>query len=128
MAVSKLKTTWHVMLMKSYSQTHNEVPQCPTVPPSHAPHTAASTHKPIGVNHECPFLLIIIPTAAISMLVTTIFTLLIIPRVKLWICSRMTRSTLPVSGDYVYETMSKNGLQRLAVAEHPLDSPYGIIA
>ncbi|XP_076585714.1 uncharacterized protein LOC143320144 [Chaetodon auriga] len=76
---------------------------------------------------ECqspPLPLIVIATGAISMLVTVIFILLILPRVKQWTCSRRPTKALQVSNDYVYEVMTKSGLRPVDAPEHSEPSPY----
>ncbi|XP_044044981.1 uncharacterized protein si:rp71-81e14.2 [Siniperca chuatsi] len=54
--------------------------------------------------------LIIIAACAISTLVTMIFILVIVPRVKQCTCSRRTTTVPQTSNDYLYEVMTKNGL------------------
>ncbi|XP_041790019.1 uncharacterized protein LOC121604537 isoform X2 [Chelmon rostratus] len=77
---------------------------------------------------ECQSLslwLVIIATCTISSLVTAIFSLLILPRVKRWISSRRGPTKAPqLSTDYVYEVMTKNGLRPLEAPERSEPSPY----
>ncbi|XP_029286175.1 uncharacterized protein LOC115007442 [Cottoperca gobio] len=69
-----------------------------------------------------PLVVIIIAACIISTLVTMIFVLLILPRVKQRICRR--RSVQQVSNDYVYEVMTKSGLR--PAQERSLSSPYDL--
>ncbi|XP_042249195.1 uncharacterized protein LOC121884443 [Thunnus maccoyii] len=56
-------------------------------------------------NQQCPLLVPIVTSCAISMLVTMIFNLLIVLKVKHWICSR---SAQQAPSNHVYEVMTKN--------------------
>ncbi|XP_070684349.1 uncharacterized protein [Pempheris klunzingeri] len=75
-----------------------------------------------GDEKSLPLVFIIIATTIISILVTTIFILLIIPKVKRWIGGRRRPTSVPqASNDYVYEVMTKNGLRPSAAPEQ---QPY----
>ncbi|XP_071360608.1 uncharacterized protein [Trachinotus anak] len=64
-----------------------------------------------------PLVLLLAAACSISIIATTIFLLLIVPRVKQWISRRKVRKVPQSSNDYVYEVMTKNGLQPLAAVE-----------
>ncbi|KAM7418901.1 hypothetical protein PAMA_016157 [Pampus argenteus] len=84
--------------------------------PSQTPYKEANAQS---VNQQCPFLpLIISATCAISTLMTMIFILLIVPKVK-----RCTCSTPQGPNDCVYEVMTKNRVRHPAAAEQSSSGP-----
>ncbi|XP_044201493.1 sodium channel subunit beta-3-like isoform X2 [Thunnus albacares] len=91
------------------------------VTPRHTPDEVADMHCE---NQQCPLLVSIVATCAISMLVMMISNLLIVPRVKRWICSRMTTRAPQAPNEYVYEIMTKNGVRPPAAPEDSVSSPY----
>ncbi|XP_042246589.1 uncharacterized protein LOC121882405 isoform X1 [Thunnus maccoyii] len=101
-------------------QTVAEVTPCHT-PDKVTPDEVADMHHE---NAECPLLVSIVATCAISMLVMMISNLLIVPRVKRWICSRMTTRAPQAPNEYVYEIMTKNGVRPPAAPEDSVSSPY----
>ncbi|XP_044201775.1 uncharacterized protein LOC122978821 isoform X2 [Thunnus albacares] len=68
-------------------------------------------------NPECPLLVPIVTSCAISILVTMIFNLLIVLKVKRWICNR---SAQQAPSDYVHEIMTKNEVGPQAAPEELL--------
>ncbi|XP_044201778.1 uncharacterized protein LOC122978821 isoform X5 [Thunnus albacares] len=84
------------------------------VAPRHTPDKVADMHHE---NPECPLLVPIVTSCAISILVTMIFNLLIVLKVKRWICNR---SAQQAPSDYVHEIMTKNEVGPQAAPEELL--------
>ncbi|XP_055367215.1 uncharacterized protein LOC114855951 [Betta splendens] len=88
-------------------------PASPEHPPTNPPH---------GDTHAWPPLALVTPAAVLlSVLLTLLFVKVLVPSVKHWASSsRRARSGSLDPSEYVYEVMTKNGLQ--AAAPNPYDA------
>uniref|UniRef100_A0A4W6FS85 Ig-like domain-containing protein n=1 Tax=Lates calcarifer TaxID=8187 RepID=A0A4W6FS85_LATCA len=83
-----------------------------------APYSVSKKESEPDGSEEClPLMLIIGVTSAVSIMVTMIFTWLIVPKVKQWTSRRRIRNVPQQSNEYVYEIMTKNGLCPLGASD-----------